>query len=153
MAKRCIGKLSPDSAVASHRTNPFGTGVCSIEDFPPGITDLSCTHDDAGGFHNYVKQFTAPNFWYTDGGVLSWLYGEQYDDWQGTYGFDACVAEYHSGHGMMDGNGVFRMPMGGAWGGSALASSADMRLGNEVARYLGLRMIFGFESTSVDSPD
>ncbi len=43
--------------------------------------------------------------------------------------------------------------MGGAWGGSALASSADMRLGNEVARYLGLRMIFGFESTSVDSPD
>ncbi len=153
-------------------------GVCSIEDFPPGINDLSYTHEDAGGFYNYVKQFTAPNFWYTDGGVLSWIYGEQYDDWQGTYGFDACVAEYHSGHGTMDGNGVFWMPMGGTWGGSAWANSADMRLGNEVARYLffstclslrigdgnspirtwdaanlGLRMIFGFETTSVDSPN
>ncbi|WIV55607.1 DUF6345 domain-containing protein [Amycolatopsis nalaikhensis] len=153
-------------------------GVCSIEDFPPGINDLSATHEDAGGFYNYVKQFAAPNYWYQDGGVLSWIYGEQYDDWQGTYGFDACVAEYHSGHGTMDGNGVFWMPMGGTWGGSAWASSADMRLGNEVARYLffstclslrigdgnspirtwdvanlGLRMIFGFESTSVDSPN
>ncbi|MGW3961351.1 DUF6345 domain-containing protein [Amycolatopsis sp. NPDC005003] len=163
-------------AAADRGANRYG--VCSIEDFPPGINDLSYTHDDAGGFYNYVKQFTAPNFWYTDGGVLSWIYGEQYDDWQGTYGFDACVAEYHSGHGTMDGNGVFWMPMGGTWGGSAWASSADMRLGNEVARYLffstclslrigdgnspirtwdaanlGLRMIFGFETTSVDSPN
>ncbi|MFI5585747.1 DUF6345 domain-containing protein [Amycolatopsis sp. NPDC051758] len=153
-------------------------GVCSIEDFPPGINDLSFTHDDAAGFYNYVKQFTAPNFWYQDGGVLSWIYGEQYDDWQGTYGFDACVAEYHSGHGTMDGNGVFWMPMGGTWGGTAWAGSNDMRLGNEVARYLffstclslrigdgnspirtwdaanlGLRMIFGFETTSVDNPN
>ena len=153
-------------------------GVCSIEDFPPGINDLSFTHDDAAGFYNYVKQFAAPNFWYQDGGVLSWIYGEQYDDWQGTYGFDACVAEYHSGHGTMDGNGVFWMPMGGTWGGTAWAGSNDMRLGNEVARYLffstclslrigdgnnpirtwdaanlGLRMIFGFESTSVDNPN
>src|SRR4051794_8143520 len=46
-------------------------GVCSIEDFPPGINDLSFTHDDAAGFYNYVKQFAAPNFWYQDGGVLS----------------------------------------------------------------------------------
>ncbi|WP_370962263.1 DUF6345 domain-containing protein [Amycolatopsis sp. cg9] len=178
-AARALTSADPFTAsgiTADRGANRYG--VCSIEDFPPGITDLSYTHDDAGGFYNYVKQFTAPNFWYTDGGVLSWLYGEQYDDWQGTYGFDACVAEYHSGHGTMDGNGVFWMPMGGTWGGSAWASSADMRLGNEVARYLffstclslrigdgnspirtwdaanlGLRMIFGFESTSVDSPN
>jgi hypothetical protein len=153
-------------------------GFCSVEDFPPGITDLSATHEDAGGFYNYVNQFTAPNFWYRDGGVLSWIYGEQYDNWQGTYGFDACTVEYHSGHGDMDANGVFWMPMGGTWGGASWVSSQDMRLGNEVARYLflstclslrvgggnspiktwydsnlGLRMIFGFETVSVDSPD
>ncbi|SFW84756.1 DUF6345 domain-containing protein [Amycolatopsis australiensis] len=181
---------TPAAARALTSRDPFGTtglradrganryGVCSIEDFPPGITDLSATHEDAGGFYNYVNQFTAPNFWYRDGGVLSWIYGEEYDDWQGTYGFDACVAEYHSGHGTMDAGGVFRMPMGGTWGGSAWTSSAEMRLGNEVARYLffstclslrigdgnspirtwdaanlGLRMIFGFETTSVDSPN
>ncbi|MFF1614651.1 DUF6345 domain-containing protein [Amycolatopsis sp. NPDC058278] len=168
--------FGPGTGVAADRgANRYG--VCSIEDFPPGMNDLSYTHEDAGGFYNYVKQFAAPNYWYTDSGVLSWIYGEQYDDWQGTYGFDACVAEYHSGHGTMDSGGVFWMPMGGTWGGSAWASSADMRLGNEVARYLffstclslrigdgnspirtwdaanlGLRMIFGFETTSVDSP-
>lgn len=168
--------VDEEGAAAVRGANMYG--FCSIEDFPPGITDLSATHEDAGGFYNYVNRFTPSNFWYKDGGVLSWIYGEQYDDWQGTYGFDACTVEYHSGHGSMDGNGAFWMPMGGTWGGTSWVSSNDMRLGNEVARYLffstclslrigggnspiktwfnsnlGLRMIFGFETVSVDSPD
>ena len=167
--------LADERSAAERGANRYG--VCSIEDYPSGIGDLTYTHEDAGGFYNYVKQFVPPNFWYRDGNVLSWIYGEQYDDWQGTYGFDACTAEYHSGHGTMDANGVFSMPMGGTWGGTSWVSSNDMRLGNEVARYLffstclslrvldghtpirtwdaanlGLRMIFGFETTSVDSP-
>ena len=167
--------LADERSAAERGANRYG--VCSIEGYPSGIGDLTYTHEDAGGFYNYVKQFVPPNFWYRDGNVLSWIYGEQYDDWQGTYGFDACTAEYHSGHGTMDANGVFSMPMGGTWGGTSWVSSNDMRLGNEVARYLffstclslrvldghtpirtwdaanlGLRMIFGFETTSVDSP-
>ena len=127
-------------------------GFCSIEDFPPGITDLSATHEDAGGFRDYVNQFTAPNFWYQDGGVLSWIYGEQYDAWQSTYGFDACVVEYHSGHGDMDGNGVFWMPMGGTWGGTSWVRSNDMRLGNEVARYLFLSTCLSLRIADGHSP-
>ena len=167
--------LADERSAAERGANRYG--VCSIEGYPSRIGDLTYTHEDAGGFYNYVKQFVPPNFWYRDGNVLSWIYGEQYDDWQGTYGFDACTAEYHSGHGTMDANGVFSMPMGGTWGGTSWVSSNDMRLGNEVARYLffstclslrvldghtpirtwdaanlGLRMIFGFETTSVDSP-
>lgn len=153
-------------------------GFCSIEDFPPGIGDLSRTHDDAQGFRDYVAQFVTPNFWFQDGNVLSWIYGETYDNWQDFYGFDACTVVYHSGHGSMDGNGVFWMPMGGSWGGASWASSNDLRLGNEMARYvflstcrslrvhdghsphrtwsasnLGFRMLFGFETVSVDNPD
>lgn len=167
--------LAPEIAKAAG-ANLYG--FCSIEDFPPGINDLTYTHEDAGGFYAYVKQFAAPNFWYQDANVLSWIYGEQYDDWQNTYGFDACLVEYHSGHGGMDANGVFSMPMGGTWGNTAWVSSTDMRLGNEAARYLffstceslrvnggqsplrtwgaanlGVRMIFGFESVSVDDPN
>lgn len=151
-------------------------GFCSIEDFPPGVGDLGLTHDDAWGFYDYVDQFDTPNFWYQDGGVLAWIYGETYDNWQDFYGFDACKVVYHSGHGTMDGNGVFSMPMGGAWGGTSWAGSNDMRLGNEMARYiflstclslrvldghspirtwyasnLGFRMLFGFETVSVDN--
>ena len=153
-------------------------GFCSIEDFPAGIGDLGATHEDAQGFYDYVRQFDTPNFWFRDGSVLSWIYGETYDNWQDLYGFDATKVVYHSGHGTMDGNGVFWMPMGGAWSGASWASSTDMRLGNEMARYLflstclslrvkdghspirtwdasnlGLRMLFGFETVSVDSGD
>jgi len=153
-------------------------GFCSIETFLPGVGDLSATHDDAQGFYNYVAQLETPNFWFQDGGVQSWIYGEDHDNWEDFYGFDACTVVYHSGHGTMDGNGVFSMPMGANWGGAEWAGSNDMRLGNEMARYvflstclslrvhdgqnpirtwdasnLGLRMLFGFETLSVDNPD
>ena len=44
-------------------------GACSIEDFLPGISDLSLTHEDAEGFLGYPTSFTPANFWRKDGGV------------------------------------------------------------------------------------
>ena len=150
----------------------------SIEDFPPGIGDLSLTHDDAQGFYDYIRQFSTPNAWYRDGSVGQWIYEETYDNYLDDYGFDAAKVVYHSGHGSMDVNGVFWMPVGNDWGGDVWTSSNDMRLGNEYARYvfwstclslrvkdghtpnrtwstanLGLRMIFGYETVSVDNGD
>ncbi|RZS43682.1 hypothetical protein EV193_102663 [Herbihabitans rhizosphaerae] len=178
-----IGAANPFAPGKATREETKGVkqdmyGFCSIEDFPAGISDLGATHEDALGFHDYVKQFNTPNFWYKDGNVQAWIYGETYDNWQDDYGFDAARVVYHSGHGDMDGNGVFWIPMGATWGGTAWASSNDMRLGNEMARYvffstclslrvhaghspirtwynsnLGLRMLFGFETISIDSPN
>ncbi|SNY78700.1 hypothetical protein SAMN04244553_1365 [Nocardia amikacinitolerans] len=147
----------------------------SIEDFPPGIGDLSLTHDDTGGFYNYVKQFNTPNGWYRDGSVGQWIYQETFDNYLDDYGFDSARVVYHSGHGDMSAAGVFSIPVGNDWGGDHWTSSNDMRLGNEYARYvfwstclslrvkgghtpirtwaaanLGLRMIFGYETVSVD---
>jgi hypothetical protein len=148
----------------------------SIEDFPPGIGDLGLTHEDAQGFYDYVRQFNTPNAWYRDGSVGQWIYEETYDNYLDDYGFDAARVVYHSGHGSMDDNGAFWIPVGNDWGGDVWTSSNDMRLGNEYARYvfwstclslrvkhghtpirtwsaanLGLRMIFGYETVSVDN--
>jgi hypothetical protein len=150
----------------------------SIEDFPPGIGDLGLTHDDVQGFYNYIQQFNTPNAWYRDGSVGQWIYEETYDNYLDDYGFDAARVVYHSGHGSMDDNGAFWLPVGNNWGGDVWTSSNDMRLGNEYARYVfwstclslrvkqghtpirtwatanqGLRMIFGFETVSVDNPN
>lgn len=150
-------------------------GANSIETFC-NAGSLGLTHEDADGWANYVGKFAALNFRNRDAGVKIWQYYEQYDDWQDTYGADAVRAFYHSGHGGMDANGVFYLPMGAAWAGNdCTALSSNMRLGNEHLRYLfwstcvslrvfggnspirtwqvanlGLRMIFGFETTSVD---
>jgi Family of unknown function (DUF6345) len=151
-------------------------GFCSIETFC-NQGGLSLTHDDAQGFYNYVNQFNRPNFWYQDAGVKPWIYYEQFDNWQDTYGADAVKVFYHSGHGGMGGDGTFFVPMGADWGGlGCTATSNNMRLGNEYLRYLfwstclslrytggmspirtwdvanlGLRMIFGFETVSYDN--
>jgi Family of unknown function (DUF6345) len=151
-------------------------GFCSIETFCDQGS-LSLTHDDAQGFYQYVNQFTPPNFWYKDSGVKPWIYYEQYDNWQDTYGADAVRVFYHSGHGGMSSDGTFYLPMGADWGGlGCTALSSNMRLGNETLRYLfwstclslrisgghspirtwnqanlGLRMIFGYETTSYDN--
>jgi hypothetical protein len=170
-----------DPAAEGTREAPRGAAqdmyfFTSIEDFPPGIGDLSLTHDDAQGFYNYIKQFNTPNAWYRDSSVGQWIYEETYDNYLDDYGFDAARVVYHSGHGSMDNNGVFWLPVGNDWGGDVWTSSNDMRLGNEYARYvfwstcyslrvkeghtpirtwatanLGLRMIFGYETTSVDN--
>ena len=150
-------------------------GAFSIENFC-SAGPLSLTHDDTAGFLAYTEQFHPRNFWYQDAGVQAWAYYEDYDNWQDTYGMDAVTTVYHCGHGGMDANGVFYVPMGSAWAGNdCTADSTTMRLGNERARYVfwstclslrvlgghspirtwaaanqGLRMIFGFETVSWD---
>ena len=173
-----IKLIPPESPIAQSRANISGSadmyGACSIETFA-SASPLSLTHEDAAGWINYVTRFTPGNFWYGDGSVQVWMYEETYDNWQDTYGADAVVAFYHSGHGNMDSNGVFQLPMGGVWDGRSWAFSNQMSLGNEQVKYLfwstcfslrvlgghspirtwhpvnkGLRMIFGYETTSVD---
>lgn len=176
-----INLIPPYSPVAQTRANISGSadmyGACSIEKFS-SASPLSLTHEDAAGWIDYVTRFTPGNFWYGDGNVKVWMYEEDYDNWQDTYGADAVVAFYHSGHGNMDSNGVFQCPMGGVWDGRDWAFSNRMSLGNEQVKYLfwstcfslrvlgghspirtwhpvnkGLRMIFGYETTSVDNPN
>jgi hypothetical protein len=166
--------FNPPGAIGAVSTDYYG--AFSMEKFA-SAGDLSYTHDDAQGWLNYVQQFQAANFWYKDAGVAPWAYYEQYDNWQDTYGMDAVMAVYHSGHGSMDGNGVFYAAMGSDWGGLGTnAVSSSMALGNEQVRYifwstcfslrvlgghnpikswynanLGWRMLFGYETVSVDA--
>jgi hypothetical protein len=168
-------------------TNPFGEeveaaprggehifGALSIEQFV-NQNALSLTHEDAEGWLNYLRRWHVPNFHFKDGGVQVWAYEEDYDNYEDTYGLDAVLAVYHSGHGGMDGNGVFFAPLGALWDNRSDAMSTNMRLGNEFVNYvfwstcfscrvkdghdpirtwhnanLGFRTLFGFETTSVD---
>lgn len=153
-------------------------GAFSVQTFA-AASPLFATHRDAQGWLAHVEQFKPRNFWYQDAGVAAWAYYEDYDNWEDTYGADAVMAMYHSGHGSMDGNGVFYAALGSNWGGLGTnAASSQMKLGNEQVRYLfwstcfslrvlngnnpirtwhpanlGFRMLFGYETTSVDSPD
>ncbi|MFD0420106.1 DUF6345 domain-containing protein [Streptomyces sp. NPDC127108] len=171
--------LEPEKPTAAgDRDSTFGWwGAFSIEKFA-NASPLFYTHEDATGWLAYLQQFYDRNFWFADGGVQVWAYEETYDNWQDRYGMDAVCAVYHSGHGDMDGNGVFYAPLGAAWDGRTTATSNRMALGNEKCRYifwstcfslrvlsghspirtwagpnLGFRMLFGFETTSIDHPD
>ncbi|HVI47186.1 MAG TPA: DUF6345 domain-containing protein [Chitinophaga sp.] len=155
-------------------------GACSLENFS-SASSLSLTHEDAQGFLDYPTGFAgkAANFWFKDAGVQVWGYEEAYDNWQDTYGMDAVTVFYHSGHGNMDGNGVFQAPLGAKWDNRDWTFSNQMAFANEELRYLffstclslrvsgtnnpvktwwnpnkgGLRMLFGYETTSVDDPN
>lgn len=155
-------------------------GANSLENFS-SASSLSLTHEDAQGFLDYPTSFPgkAANFWFKDSGVKVWEYEEAYDNWQDLYGMDAVMVFYHSGHGNMDANGVFQAPLGGVWDGRDWAYSNRMAFANERLRYLflstclslrvsgghspvrtwwnpnkgGLRMLFGYETTSVDNPN
>lgn len=163
---------------AGDRDSTFGWwGAFSIQKFV-NQSPLFHTHADATGWLAYLQQFYDRNFWFADGGAQVWAYEETYDNWQDRYGMDAVVAVYHSGHGGMDGNGVFFAPLGAVWDGRSDAISNRMALGNEKANYvfwstctslrvlgghspirtwagpnIGFRMIFGFETVSIDHPD
>ena len=154
-------------------------GACSIQTFAAstGAGGLSHTHEDASGWINYVNGFTPRNFYYQDAGVSTWEYLDPWDDWQDTFGLDAVRAFYHSGHGGMDNSGVFYAPLGSSWSThDAWARSNQMKFANQHLRYMfwstcfscrvldgqnpfktwgnannGLRMLFGYESTSVDA--
>jgi hypothetical protein len=153
-------------------------GAFSLEHFAD-VGGLSYTHEDAQGWINFLGGTGPANFWYQDANVQPWAYYETYDNWQDTYGMDAVLAVYHSGHGGMDANGVFWAPVGANWGGlGTWVRSDQMRLGNEQVNYifwstclscrvlggqnpiktwgpanLGFRMLFGFETVSWDSPN
>ncbi|MDH4027903.1 MAG: DUF6345 domain-containing protein, partial [Nitrospirota bacterium] len=155
-------------------------GANSIEHFS-SASGLTYTHEDAKGFLDYPTSFAGKgaNFWLRDAGVKVWEYEEQYDNWQDTYGMDSVMVFYHSGHGAMDGRGVFQAPLGGKWDNRDWAFSNRMAFANEELRYLfwstcyslrvsgpdnpvrtwwapnkgGLRMLFGYETTSVDDPN
>ncbi|KQU36083.1 MULTISPECIES: DUF6345 domain-containing protein [unclassified Rhodococcus (in: high G+C Gram-positive bacteria)] len=175
--------ITPPGTTGSDRTaSPFeaarATGVhgaSSIQTFMPGVGGLSRTHGDADGFAAYLNRFSPGNFRFRDSGVQFWQYAEPYDDWQGVYGSDAVSVFYHSGHGTMDGAGVFYAPLGAAWGGKDWIRSDEITWGNERLRYAfwstclslrvhgghspwrtwaahaaGMRMLFGWETVSWD---
>jgi len=164
------------SAKAAPRGGSHVVGAFSMESFC-NVGGLSLTHDDAQGFLDWLGSYgIGANFWFRDAGVKVWAYYETYDNWQDTYGLDADLLSYHSGHGGMDSNGVFYAPMGAAWAGNdCTAVSSNMAIGNEYCKYLfwstclslrvldgqnplrtwggvnkGLRMILGFETVSWD---
>ncbi|QDQ14588.1 DUF6345 domain-containing protein [Streptomyces spectabilis] len=163
---------------AGERDSTLGLwGAFSVEKFADA-SPLYYTHEDARGWLDFLQRSADRNFWFADAGVQVWAYEEAFDNWQDRFGMDAVCAVYHSGHGTMDGNGVFMAPLGAAWDGRTRAYSDRMALGNEKARYvfwstcfslrvlgghspirtwagpnLGFRMLFGFETTSVDHPD
>jgi len=170
-------KESPRAAVATGGSDDY-YGACSLETFCDAA-GLGATHDDAAGWLDYVTQFNSANFWTGDGSVQPWIYYEDFDNWEDTYGADAVMAFYHSGHGGMQSDGVFVLPLGADWGGLGCRVYSDqMRLGNEQVRYLffstceslrvlgghspartwsaanlGFRMLFGFETISWDDPN
>jgi hypothetical protein len=172
------GKASGTAATSRAVVSTDYYGAFSVEKFA-AASSLTYTHDDAKGWLDYVQQFQAANFWLQDGGVAPWAYYEEYDNWQDTYGIDAVTAVYHSGHGSMDSSGVFYAALGSDWGGLGTnAKSSSMALGNEQVRYifwstcyslrvlgshnpirtwykanLGFRMLFGYETTSIDAPN
>lgn len=155
-------------------------GANSLETFS-SASGLTYTHEDADGFLDYPTSFAgkAANYWRKDAGVKVWAYEETYDNWQDTFGMDAVMVFYHSGHGNMSSSGVFQAPLGGVWDGRDWAYSNNMAFANEELRYLfwstcfslrvsgpdnpvrtwwnpnkgGLRMLFGYETTSVDDPN
>lgn len=179
-----VGAQNPFGADILHGASLDGPaytcGAFSIEHFADSnLATLSHTHEDAQGWLNYLDQFFAENFWFEDSGVQIWEYLPAYDDWQDRYGLDGCLSVYHSGHGGMDGNGVFSAPLGANWyNQGTTATSNNMQIATYHANYIfwstctsvrvldgqspfttwssankGFRMMFGFETTSVDSPD
>lgn len=153
-------------------------GTFSLEKFA-SAGSLTYTHEDAWGWLKYLEKFKPRNFRYLDQNVRIWAYYEDYDNWQDTYGIDAVLAVYHSGHGGMTSDGRFFVPLGANWGGQGTTAwSNKMRLGNEQVRYIfwstcvscrvlgghtpmrtwydahrGFRMLFGYETVSYDNPN
>lgn len=174
----CPILAQPPGAPASNPGLPDAHGAFSVEEFPY-TDDLKRTHEDAEGFVDYLENWYPKNFWYKDANVRNWAFYEDYDNWQDTYGVDAVLAAYLSSHGAMEPNGNFRGCMGSEWSDKGYyAFSHDMRIGNEQANYvwwstclsmrifdghdpirswspasLGFRMMFGYETVSVDDGD
>lgn len=167
--------LNPIAGAPVHAENIYG--AFSIQTFynsPP----LSYTHADAQGWLDYLGLYYQNNFWFKDADVRALWYYEPGDHYLGYYGIDAVLAAYHAGHGGMNSAGVFYAPMGDVWETESSAHSDRMSLGDQVANYVfwstcyslvtvggqtpvhtwsaadkGFRMLFGYNSTSVDDPN
>jgi len=128
-------------------------GANSLENFT-SASGLSLTHEDAQGFLDYPTSFPGKvaNYWFKDMQVGVWAYEEQYDNWQDTYGMDACRVFYHSCHGDMDANGVFQAPLGSVWDSRDWAFSNRIAFGNEDLRYLFWSTCFSLRVSGNDSP-
>jgi len=128
-------------------------GANSLETFS-SASGLTYTHEDADGFLDYPSSFSgkAANYWRKDTGVKVWAYEETYDNWQDTYGMDAVMVFYHSGHGNMDGSGVFQAPLGGKWDNRDWAFSDRMAFANEELRYLFWSTCFSLRVSGPDNP-
>lgn len=174
----CPVVAHPTRVVRSNPGVPGVHGAFSVEDFPY-TDDLKRTHEDAEGFLDYLEEWFPRNFWLTDGNVKRWAFDEAFDNWQDTYGVDAVLAAYFSSHGHMRSDGNFGASMGSDWADQGhYAFSHNMRIGNERANYvwwsacqsmrvrdghdpartwspasLGFRMMFGYETVSVDDGD
>lgn len=168
----------PTKVVKANPGVPDVHGAFSVEEFPY-TDDLKEPHDDAEGFIEYLENWHPRNFWYKDANVRNWAFGEQYDNWQDTYGVDAVLAAYFASHGSTGTDGNFCACMGSDWENQGhYAYSHNMRIGNEQANYvwwsccesmrirsghdpvrtwspasLGFRMMFGYETTMVDDDD
>lgn len=152
-------------------------GACSVGTFADE-QPLFHTHQDADGFLRWLRRHGAEhNFWLRDGDVSSYLYDKDNDD-NGDGGIDSDCVFYHSGHGFtLPDDGVFLASMGRGSAGKPTAGSNDMRIGDGLCRYLfwstcfslrvsqghspllswsrsnqGLRMVFGFDTITLDSP-
>jgi hypothetical protein len=153
-------------------------GGFSVEEFPY-TNDLKRTHEDTEGFLDYLDQFETRKFWFKDANVRNWAFGEDFDNWQNTYGVDGALAVYVATHGGMGTDGNFQVSMGSDWEDRGhFANSFDMRIGNEQCNYVwwstcesirikaghdpirswgsaaqGFRMMFGYETVSYDDGD
>jgi len=151
-------------------------GACSVETYRAAGA-LHAAHRDAGGFLDVVDRFATPDFWRRDAAVKSWIYDRQAMEHAPGRDMDSVRVFYHAGHGRMEDDGVFHLPMGALWtGADACLTSERMRLGTDSLRYLfwstsqslrvgrgfsplyswarandGLRMLFGFDSICWDS--
>lgn len=151
-------------------------GACSVETYRAAGA-LHAAHRDAGGFLDAVDRFATPDFWRRDAAVKSWIYDRRQAEYEPGHDMDSVRVFYHAGHGRMDEQGVFHLPMGALWTGTDACLGSDrMRFGGRELRYLfwstsqslrvgsgcsplrswapanrGLRMLFGFDSVCWDS--
>ncbi|WP_238986833.1 DUF6345 domain-containing protein [Paracoccus sp. MKU1] len=173
--------LDPAEAASGETAEGAGAarriyGACSVETYRAAGA-LHAAHRDAGGFLDAVDRFATPDFWRRDGAVKSWIYDRQAVEHAPGRDMDSVRVFYHAGHGRMDEDRIFHLPMGALWTGTdACLTSERMRLGSGALRYLfwstsqslrvepgfgplyswaranrGLRMLFGFDSICWDS--
>jgi hypothetical protein len=128
-------------------------GGYSIERYADNVGSLQYCHDDAQNFLARLATKASPaNFWSKDTAVQAWAFEEPEDNKNDTLGMDAVAVLYYCGHGLMDGNGRFSIPLGSTYNGKTWAYSTDMAFGNEKLRYLFWSTCNSINLTNGNSP-